>query len=318
MVNAFREGLRRAMGAPRMLGVLVLVNVLFALPAAYTMSAILQSAIGPSLAERDLRHGFDAGWYGGFEFKAQGLATTFAPSLVGMGAVLNNAEALLDGSLLDGYAGVAAAGLAFLILWTFLNGGVLDCFRDERIFFSASQFFGAGTRYFGRFVRLLLMSGVLYFLLFRYAAPWMFRRVDAMTHNTTEERTVLALTAIAYLLVLLLFSLIAMVFDYAKISLVQRERRSAVAAVIEGARFVLHQPFRAFGLYCLGGVLFALAVVFYWIVAPGANQSSWYSVAGAFLLGQAFIIARLWVRLVFLASQTAFYTNASRSSISAA
>lgn len=316
MLNAFREGIRRALGSIRLLALLVVINILFALPAAYAMSSILKSAIGPSMVEQNLRQGFDLDWDGEFEFHARGLATSFVPSLVGVGPVLNNFEALLDGSLLDGYAGVAAAGLAFLLLWTFLNGGVLDCYRDERIFFSASQFFGASSKYFGRFVRLLIMSGVLYVLLFRYFSPWLFRRLDAMTRNTTEERTVVALTVVACLVVIVLLSLIAMVFDYAKISLVQRERRSALGAAIEAARFVAHQPLRTFGLYCFVSVLFVLAVVVYWLVAPGANQAHWYTVLGAFLLGEAFIVARLWVRLVFLASQTALFTYAARSTIS--
>lgn len=316
MLNALREGLRRAFASKRLLVLLLAINFLFALPATYAMSSILKASIGPSLVEQNLRQGFDTEWYGEFEFQVRGLATTFVPSVVGIGPVLNNLEALLDGTLLSGYSAIAAAGIAFLLLWTFLNGGVLDCYRDERIFFSASQFFGAGAKYFSRFVRLLILAGIVYFLLFEYAAPWLFQRVDAMTHDTTEERTVVMLTVAAYIVVIVLFSVIAMVFDYAKIAVIQRERRSALGALAEAARFVAHQPLRSFGLYCLVGVLFVFALILYRIVAPGANQSHWFTVLGAFLLGQLFITARIWVRLVFLASETSFFTYASRSAAS--
>ncbi len=49
----------------------------------------------------------------------------------------------------------------------------------------------------------------------------------------------------------------------------------------------------------------------YWIVVPGAGQSSWPGIALAFLLGQLYILSRIWTRCLFWGAQAGFLLTES-------
>lgn len=94
---AFR-GFAAALGSPRVLIGLWLVNLLFALPFAWMIGESIDQSVGQSLVHENLRRGFDDGWYGQYAAEAGGVEATFKPTLVGAGAVLHNLESLLSGS----------------------------------------------------------------------------------------------------------------------------------------------------------------------------------------------------------------------------
>jgi hypothetical protein len=59
-------------------------------------------------------------------------------------------------------------------------------------------------------------------------------------------------------------------------------------------------------LYVLNGCLFIALLLLYAFAAPGAGSSGagmWLGVA----ISQLYLIARIWIRLVFLASETALF-----------
>jgi hypothetical protein len=97
-----------------------------------------------------------------------------------------------------------------------------------------------------------------------------------------------------------------MLFDYAKIRLVVEDRRSAVGALLAGLRFIGRNPGRVVGLYAINALTF-IAVVGVWaLAAPGAGGAGvwmWASFAG----GQVYLLARLLIKLQFLASATALF-----------
>ena len=79
-----------------------------------------------------------------------------------------------------------------------------------------------------------------------------------------------------------------------------------VGAMVAGARFVRRNAASVTALYALTGLLFAALLVVYASVAPGAGSSparAWIGVA----IGQLYLLGRLWIRLVFLASETALF-----------
>ncbi len=79
-IGAFESGLRRVLRAKRMAVALWLVNLLVALPVAWTMGAILEESIGTGLVQEKLKESFDFDWYWKFSDEAGGIATTFTPS----------------------------------------------------------------------------------------------------------------------------------------------------------------------------------------------------------------------------------------------
>ena len=94
-----------------------------------------------------------------------------------------------------------------------------------------------------------------------------------------------------------------MVFDYARVALVAEQRRSAILALGRSLGFVATRPLACAGLYLCLFAVSVLVLGLYAIVAPGPNQGTVSTIFLAFLVSQAYIVARIATRLWFLASQ---------------
>ena len=69
--------------------------------------------------------------------------------------------------------------------------------------------------------------------------------------------------------------------------------------------FIQRNYAAAAGLFVLNFALFAAAIAIYSVIAPGAGVPVWLGLT----LGQLYIVARLWVKVVFWASETALFQS---------
>jgi len=287
--------------------------VLLALPLTFAVRTSLDDSFGDSLVEQKLLEGFDLDWWGEFDFESSGLVKTFGPSVVGPIPVLTNLERLADGTLFHADWGILATGCLFLLFWAFLSGGILDRYALAGEVRSVGRLFSRGIYYFPRLIRLLVVTILLYIGLFRWVAEPLHEWVEEITRDTTVEKTAIVYTFVVYLLVGLILILMGMVMDYAKISLVVQDRRSALLSMLKGLSFVVKNFTRCLGLYLLLGLVALLVLVLYTAVAPGPGQSSSTTVALAFLVGQLYLLARIASKLWFLAGQTALFQSVEGS-----
>ena len=77
-------------------------------------------------------------------------------------------------------------------------------------------------------------------------------------------------------------------------------------ALIAGTRFIVRNPARVAGLYAMNALLFLAVVALWAAVAPGAGGAGASMRAGV-IASQCYILARLIVKLQFLASETALF-----------
>lgn len=310
-VHAIREGLRRVFKAPRLVLMLWLVNFVVALPMTVVMAGSIQGSVGESLVHRHLVEGFDTGWFGEFEAAARGVEKTFRPSIVGAGAFFDNLEAWWTGRLFGGFPGLVGLGVLYALLWAFLLGGVLQWMVRPEGFEGgvvSGTFFASSGRFFLRFVRLAVCSGVLYFLIYRFVR-WLFRRLDWATQDVTAERTVLLWVLAAAALVVVLLVVVRVVFDYAKVMMVTENRYGVLLTTWAALGFVVAHPVRTFGLYAGIALMWVVILALYAAVAPGPAQSGWVTVILAFLVGQLMVILRLGLRVSLLGGETALYRS---------
>ncbi len=300
-------GLKRVARAPAVILWIYFAIVLLAFPLTGAIFEILKSSIGSSLFHETLRQGFDLDWYGEFESRSSGLAGTFGPRVVGILPVLDNFERLMNGDLLNMNWSVLLAGILFLVTWAFFGGGIISRYTSPDQPVSRSDFFGASASYFFRFLQLLVISVLAYKAMFRWIAGPLHKWVERATLDATVERSVMLYSLSAYLLVGLIMILIGMVLDYAKIALVIEERRNVLLALIRAARFVGQNPGRTLGLYVLLVAAGLILFLGYAVIAPGPNQSNIATVFVALAVTQAFILARIILKLWFLASQTTMF-----------
>ncbi|MFQ5817708.1 MAG: hypothetical protein ACE5H2_07115 [Terriglobia bacterium] len=310
IVKSFAVGWGKVVKSPAVICWVYLASVVLALPLALAMRAILKESIGASLVQENLRQGFDLAWYGEFSAATSGLGETFGPSVVGILPILSNLEKLLEGNILRTDATILLAGVLFLLAWAFFAGGILDRYARPEEVQSRARLFSQGAEYFFRFVRLLIISLLLYWGIFRWVANPLHRWMEQATRDVTVETTVMVWRLGVYAVAGFLLILASMALDYAKIAMVVERRRSASLAFLRGLRFVSAHPGKTFGLYLL---LLAVGLVLlygYSLVAPGPGQSSWATILLAFLIGQAYLLARLVLKLWFLGSQTVLFQSA--------
>ena len=197
-------------------------------------------------------------------------------------------------------------GAVYLLLWMFLAGGIID--RTRAIAPTRGAWLLLGCRSFssGSF-RLALVAGVVYLVMFTVVHPWMFwHAYTNLTPNATVERTA-ALTRLGlYLLFGGMLAVFNLLFDYAKVRLVSEGRYSALGALRAAGRLVARQPLGVAAVYLSDVLLFGLVVLTYTLVAPGAGSAGWSMWLGV-AISQAYIAARLWVKLVFWSSETVYF-----------
>jgi hypothetical protein len=316
VLNALRDGIGRVNRAPAVLaGVLVLTFVL-ALPLGLVLRGMVSDSLGASLAADTAASGVNSDWWQTFTEQATGVGETFRPSIIGFGAVLSNLDAVLEAR--PQALVVTGAAVAYVILWAFLVGGILDRYARNRPTRTAAFFAACGV-YFFRFARLAAFAALGYWVLFGVLHPVLFDSFYPWaTHTWTVERNAFFLRVLLYVVFgagLIAFNLW---IDYAKVRAVVEDRRSMVGALIAAARFVGRRPGQTVGLYAVDAALFVLVLAVYAAFAPGAGSTGWTMWVNL-LVTQAYLLARLWVKLVFYASEVSlFQSNLAHADYAAA
>ena len=309
MFTCIMDGLRRVNSAKRYILVVYLMNVLLALGLAVSLGGSIKDSLGSSMAAERLRDGFDGFWYSNYSAQARDLAATFDPSVVGVGAIFNSLDAFLQGNLLDMEFSIVAVGIFYLLLWTFFSAAFITVYIHRDAASGSHAFFQQGAEFFWRFLQLAAMAGVIYYLLFQYIMPWLSDQFTDLTRQIVDERVVFGYVLIKYLVLWLLVLGVNLIFDYSKIITVWQDRKFVLTVPWHAARFVGKHLASTTGLYLCLGLAGIVLMLFYWLIVPGANLSSWVAVTGVFLLGQLYILSRIWMRCLFYAGQTTYYES---------
>ncbi len=303
--RALAGGLGRLLSHPRFLIWLYAANLLLALIPAFVVSSQIERSLEQSQMAERLHEGFDDEWYREFRVDARGFSATFTPAVTGIGAVLEALDAFASGKLWTGYAPIVGLGILLLLVWTFASGGILSTYHQEGG--GPGEFWAACGRHFGPLLRLLLLAGLFYLAAYKLLLPWVDHAVQTVNRQTIDERVAFAWVVGKYLLVLAYVFAVNLVFDYAKIVCVAENRRSALAAATGALKLVWRRPLATVGLYLALGLVGVVLLLAYALVAPGALQSGYLGLAVVFVLGQAYVLSRVALRLYSLAAQTDLY-----------
>ena len=300
MLSAFIDGLNRVKRAPWLVIGVWLSTLLLALPLTLILQEQIAGHLGSSMAATAAADGVNYDWWNEFLAQTSGVGASFVPAILGFAAVLKNLSAVADTSAMP--AVIAVTVVSYMLVSLFLAGGVIDRLaRDHDL--GAGAFFSACGVYFVRFIRLGVVTAIVYSALFGLYHPWLFDRVyPALTENITVERTAffihLALYA-AFALPLFAFNIL---FDYTKIRAVVEDRRSMISAIAASWRFIRRNPIAVWAVYKLNALVFLLVIGLYYMIAPSGSAD-----VLAFGIGQLYIVLRVIVRLQFAASQTALF-----------
>ena len=304
---AFRDGIRRVNEAPLLVAGMAAVTLLTALPLTWAVEELLTAHLGASAYGSTLLGGASYDWWDEFLAQASSLGSTFNPSVIGFGAVLTNLSAVLDDNPVP--TAIAGITMAWLVLWSFLTGGVLDRYARRRPT-RASGFFGACGVHFWRFLRLGVLAALAYAVLFGAVHGGIFGAAYAgLTRDITSERSAFALRAAGYVVFSALLAATSLLLDFARVRIVVEDRRSAVGSLVASARFLARHTGRVCGLFALNAAALLMLMAAYAALSPGAPRSDihmWLVLA----VGQAYILGRHYLKLLVYASETALFQGA--------
>jgi hypothetical protein len=302
ILKALGGGLLRVFTSPLIVAAAVAAMLLVTVPFAAVLGSELQEALSNQQPiSRDAGE-IDPEWWFEYLEHARGLGATFTPSIIGFAAPLGNISAMLDGVESPRLVMLFPYLLAMAV-WSFLWGAALERFAHGS---TRSGFIRAGTTTFVRFFIISLIAAVVLVLLYVSIHPLLFGILAPnLEGSAATERTAFMLRVVVYLIFGAVLMLLSLTADYARVSIVTGPAVSAIDALREGARFVRRHFGSAVTLYVLTGLLFVALLVTYGAVEiyGGSRVMGWRGIA----IAQAYIVARLVIRLTFGASEVLLY-----------
>jgi len=303
----FCKGFRATASLTRMVLLLFIINLVFSLILAFPLYHSLQDSFGSSLVGEKMARGFDYLWWEEFRDRSRGLETTFTPSIIGKGAILDNLEALVEMSILNFPPLLLISVILYIILHTFLAGGILSTFNREGQEFTMRRFFEGAGFLFPRFFYLTVLSWIPFLAVSIFLAAVFESIVSNASRSAISEIKPfyfgLASSAIIFFILLLL----QMVFDYARIKIVLEEKRKVIESAVQALAFALRHPLVTVSLYTLLFLIQAAATVVYILAKEALPQSNFLEVLAGFFLQQIFIFAVIWLRCWLYSSQMELY-----------
>ncbi len=301
------KGFANTRKSARMVLLLLLINLAFSIALALPLYHSLKDSFGDSLVADRMAEGFDYLWWEEFRDEAKGLEKTFTPSIIGKGAVLNNLEGLLMMRFLELPSILIVIGLLYIILHTFLAGGILSTLNKEKVRFSMGEFFEGAGSYFFRFFLLMLLSW-LFFILFPFVSFGILGTIlENVRENAFSEITPFYLGLVFNAVVLFLFLFIQMVFDYGRIKIVMEGKRNILRAALGAFGFVFRHLGSTLTLFYLLFLVQVAVTLVYILIQGFIPQSQFWGILMAFLFQQLFIFSLIWVRCWLYSSQMEFY-----------
>jgi hypothetical protein len=279
-----------------------LVTTSFALAGAVAMESALREAMGHSRLVDEMRGAIDLGLMEELVAESDGIISTIQPVRLSSVAIFDNVEKWISGDWVSAHRSLVAWGILFVLAWVFLQGGVVEHLIERRRQLQMKVFFAASGEYFGRFLRLSILTGAGYYGVYRIGNR-MFPWIEAMAVDVTVERLEMTFYLAGALLVMALLALVHLVSDYAKIALVMHRRRSSGLAAVSALFQVLSNPLQTFGLLALlASLLLALQLLYFW-VSPGPEWQSLAALFITFLIGQLYLMGRWALRLTRYAAE---------------
>ena len=256
------------------------LTLLAALPAAALMTIAFQS-LGHSAWAEQLGRSFDLEWIG--ELIARYGVLPAYPVLANLVCVL----------------------ALSVVVHLFLLGGVIELFA-KRQWFSALLFFSGCGNNFWRLVRL-----ALYCLILLAAVAGVSFGLAAIGRKLWGEGSVAApliywnwfRSAVS----LFLLGVVNLIFDYAAIRLVAEDSRQSFRGVWRACRFVWKNFSPAARLALVLWMIMLAQLAFYFGLSNLFPQTSVGIILMLLIVRQAVVLARIWSRLLFYASQCEMY-----------
>lgn len=288
ILKIFVNGFQTTNKKLRMAIYLWLINLVFSALIVTPIYFLINKEYSRSLAVEQITKGMDLLWLGDLIYKFQEIL----PALVGW---------------------FLLPGMLFMVLSIYLNGGIIGRIvaREERT--NLSNFFGDCGKYFFRFFRVFLVSIIGYLVVFGVIFSIISALLRLWTKNASSEWPLIFASNLKFLVMILLFSIIRMFFDYVRVRLAVEKSKKAIRATILNFSFIGKRFLKAWLLYLLVGlVTVVIAVVYISVYQPLPKLG--FMLTLAFIWQQVYILSKMWTKVLFFSTEYHFFETHRASS----
>jgi hypothetical protein len=296
-LKSYARGIKAATSEGKLLLLLWLFNVLFAVMVYFLFSSYLGRVIGTSAEAASFLKGID--------FNA------FVEMLTYEGAGLNQIISV-----------AVKLALAYGFFSIFLSGGILRTLFARRADRGGGEaggrrklaplFFEGAGKYFGRFFRLFLYSLVLWAAVV-IVELFFSTFIAPAFRSARNEALIFWMIVIAAVIGLFLAFGLMMTVDYARIKIVAEDSRAVLGSLFGAIGFVFRRLGKTLGLYYLFLLTGAALIGVCWATTSGLKMRTVSGILIAFLAGQVFVFLRGWVKVGLQAGQLDFFVSAEKA-----
>ena len=216
---------------------LYLANLIVAALLLIPFMETFERSLGPGLYREQMVSSLDWDWFTLFRDRVTGFASTFAPWVMGAGPFAKNLETMLDGELAEFPWEILSLGGLYLFLQTFLLAAALGSFALDPKGTSTREFLRNGATFFGRFFRLSLLALLTFWLIDSWIIGPLGSLAEEMVEGSLTDREAFYWNLSRYLVLLAIFMVANMLFDYAKIKAAVEDRTSMILSLLSGVSF---------------------------------------------------------------------------------
>ena len=218
-------------------------------------------------------------------------------------------DLLIDG----GASGLLTLGLIVVALVVvalpvsvFLSGATLEVLITEDGLPFVQRFLRGGAHFFWRFLRLMILGGVVMILSLAATAIGIDSLVGPLNRSSWPAGGFVAL-AIEGLAIGLVAMYFLLSFDYARIRLALSDRGGVLRAWLSSLVLVARHPVRTYGLAFVFGVLFVGAAAGYLLAVARLGSHTIGLILAGIALQQVFMLVRAALRVGLLAGEMEMY-----------
>jgi hypothetical protein len=288
--KTYLMGIKRATSEGKLVCLLWLFNVLFAILLYFPFSSFLNRVLSPSATSENFLKAFDM--------------NTF------MELIAHHTKEI-DTILFFGYLLL----IGYIFASVFFDGGILALLvhprhtgEKRRV---APLFFEGGGKFYGRFFRLLVYSLILWLAII-IAMVILENILKLVTKGTTNEVLIFYMILVRVSIALILVFLVKMILDYARIKIVLEDSRQVFLSLFQAGGFVFRHLWSTLVIYYLYVLTAAIIFVIYSYAHKAINTHSLLPILLAFIIGQVFILSRGWIKVGLQAAQMDYFRGIER------
>jgi hypothetical protein len=203
----------------------------------------------------------------------------------------------------------------YTLIQTFFLGGLLAIFHIPEKNHIVDFFYG-GVKYFFRFVKITLVSLLIYIAAF-LINDYMGELIHFLFKDSENVRLEFVLFGLRYVLLIFFIGVVSIISDYSKVALAVNDRTKIFKEMYTAVLFIKNNFSRVFITFLIVATIGALGAAFYNIIGKAIPRTPYYLLLISFILQQMLIIFRLLVRMLFCVTEVSLFKDLSAEIIQA-